>query len=278
MKIAITMDSACDISEEIRVAYDFKIIPFTVTLGDKSFEDGKIDTDEIFAYVAETGILPKTSAINEASFYDFFAEVRKNCDAMIHIGISSDFSSAHQNAVNAAKRLKNVYVVDSRSLSTGIALLGIYAKKLTEQYSDPKKIVELVNAAALKTQASFVIERLDYLYKGGRCSSLALFGANVLKLRPEIIVSEGKMKAHRKYKGKMPKVIAEYCRDVLHDYPDPDKSVCFITHSKADPEMIEAARAAVNAAGFETVYETVAGCTVSSHCGKNTLGILFINR
>lgn len=278
MKIAITMDSACDISEEVRTAYDFKTIPFTVNLGDQSYEDGKLDTNEIFSYVAETGALPKTSAINENSFFEFFTELRKEYDAVIHLDISSDFSSAYQNAVNAAKRVKNVYVIDSRTLSTGIALLAIYAKNLTEKYSDPKKIVELVTEATKKTQASFVIERLDFLYKGGRCSSLALFGANVLKLRPQIIVSEGKMKATRKYKGKMAKVIAEYCRDVLHDNPDPDKTVCFVTHSQATPDMIEAAKTAVINAGFKTVYETVAGCTVSSHCGKNTLGILFLNQ
>ncbi len=278
MKIAITMDSACDISEEIKEFYDFKIIPFTVNLGEKSYEDGKIDAEEIFSYVSETGVLPKTSAVNEAAFTEFFSSLRKNYDAIIHLDISSDFSSAYQNAVNAAQKLKNVYVIDSRTLSTGIALLGIYAKKLTEQYSDPKKIVELVKAATKKTQASFVIERLDYLYKGGRCSSLAYFGANVLKLRPQIVVSEGKMKANRKYKGKMPKVVADYCRDVLQDNPKPDKQICFITHSHATQEMVEEARSAVLAAGFKTVYETYAGCTVSSHCGKNTLGILFLNQ
>ena len=129
-----------------------------------------------------------------------------------------------------------------------------------------------------KVQASFVVERLDYLYKGGRCSALALLGANILKIRPQIVLQDGKMKPTRKYRGKMARVVSDYCRDMLRDYPNADKRICFITHSRATQDMIDAAREAVQNAGFETVYETIAGCTISSHCGKNTLGILFLNK
>ncbi len=278
MKIAITLDSACDLTPELLEKYDFKTIPFTVNLGGKSFEDGQMDTMDIYNYVDETGTLPKTSAINEESFYNFFSEVRKSYGAIIHFDISSEISSTYQNAVNAAKRVSNVYVVDSRSLSTGISLLAIYAREMSKTVSDPKKIAETVRKMTDKIQASFVVERLDYLYKGGRCSALALLGANILKIRPQIVLQDGKMKPTRKYRGKMARVVSDYCRDMLRDYPNADKRICFITHSRATQDMIDAAREAVQNAGFETVYETIAGCTISSHCGKNTLGILFLNK
>lgn len=278
MKIAITLDSACDLIPELLEKYDFKTIPFTVNLGGKSFEDGQMDTMDIYNYVDETGTLPKTSAINEESFYNFFSEVRKSYGAIIHFDISSEISSTYQNAVNAAKRVSNVYVVDSRSLSTGISLLAIYAREMSKTVSDPKKIAETVRKMTDKVQASFVVERLDYLYKGGRCSALALLGANILKIRPQIVLQDGKMKPTRKYRGKMARVVSDYCRDMLRDYPNADKRICFITHSRATQDMIDAAREAVQNAGFETVYETIAGCTISSHCGKNTLGILFLNK
>lgn len=278
MKIAITLDSACDLSEELIEKYDFHTIPFTVTLGDDTFEDGKMNTLDIFDYVEKTGTLPKTSAINEEAFYDFFTEMKKDYDAVIHFGLSSEMSSTYSHAVEAAKRVENVYVIDSRNLSTGISLLAIYAKELSETCNDAKEIAEKVQARTDKVQASFVIERLDYLYKGGRCSSLAYFGANLLKLRPQIVVSEGKMKSTHKYRGKMAKVVTDYCHNVLEENPDADKHICFITHSRATQEMVDAAYAVVKSAGFETIYETLAGCTVSSHCGKNTLGILFLNK
>jgi DegV family protein with EDD domain len=277
MKIAITLDSTCDISDEVKTEYGFETVPFTVQLGNKSYEDGKIKPTEIFDYVEKTGVLPKTSAINEETFVDFFSKIRKKFDAIIHFDISSDMSSAYQNAVAAAKKVGNVYVVDSATLSTGIALLAIYAKELTKKYNDPKKIVEAVKKEIPKTQASFIIERLDYLYKGGRCSSLAYLGANLLKLRPQIVVQNGKMKAAHKYRGKMEKVVIDYCTDVLRENPNADKKLCFITHSYADRKMVDAACTVAKEAGFEKIYETVAGCTVSSHCGKNTLGILFLN-
>ncbi len=279
MKIAITLDSACDLSEELIKKYDFRTIPFEVLLGDQTYEDGKINTLDIYEYVNKTGVLPKTSAINEETFYDFFTDIKKEYDAVIHFDISSEISCTYQNAVNAAKRLENVYVIDSRSLSTGIALSAIYAKELSEKCDDVEKIVEMVKERIDKVQASFIVERLDYLYKGGRCSALALMGANLLKIRPQIVLQNGKMKPTRKYRGKMAKVITDYCHDVLNEYHDTvDKHICFITHSRATQDMVDAAYEVVKQAGFEIVYETLAGCTVSSHCGKNTLGILFMNK
>ncbi|MBO4323645.1 MAG: DegV family protein [Clostridia bacterium] len=277
MKIAISLDSACDLSKEIIEKYDFKIVPFGVTMGDRFFYDGEVDTLEIFEYADKNSVLPKTNAVNEEAFNEHFSKILEEYDAIIHFDISSDMSSAYQNAVNSSKNFHNVFVIDSRSLSTGIALEAIYAKKLVDSGEEPEKIVEKVKARIPYVQTSFVIERLDYLYKGGRCSSLALFGANLLKLRPQIEVVGGKMKSTAKFRGKMTDVIKSYCLKTLEKYNKPDKSVIFITHSKATPEMVEAAKEVVKECGFENVYETTAGCTVSSHCGKNTLGILYIN-
>lgn len=276
-KIAISLDSACDLSKELIEKYDFKIIPFGVNLGDKFFYDGEISPEEIFEYADNNKTLPKTNAVNEESFKEHFAKILNDYDAIIHFSISSDMSSAYQNAVNASKNFKNVYVVDSRTLSTAISLEAIYAKKLTETMDDPAKIVELVKKRIPAVQASFIIERLDYLYKGGRCSGLALLGANLLKIRPEIEVLNGNMKNTEKFRGKMADCVTKYCRATLEKYNHPDKSVIFITHSVADKELVDAAKAVVSEYGFENVYETTAGCTVSSHCGKNTLGILYIN-
>ena len=276
-KIAISLDSACDLSKELIEKYDFKVIPFGVNLGDKFFYDGEITPEEIFEYADNNKTLPKTNAVNEESFKEHFAKILNDYDAIIHFDISSEMSSAYQNAVNASKNFKNVYVVDSRTLSTAISLEAIYAKKLTETMDDPAKIVELVKKRIPAVQASFVIERLDYLYKGGRCSGLALLGANLLKIRPEIEVLNGNMKNTEKFRGKMADCVTKYCRATLEKYNHPDKSVIFITHSVADKELVDAAKAVVSEYGFENVYETTAGCTVSSHCGKNTLGILYIN-
>lgn len=276
-KIAISLDSACDLSKELIEKYDFKIIPFGVNLGDKFFYDGEIAPEEIFEYADNNKTLPKTNAVNEEAFKEHFAKILNDYDAIIHFDISSEMSSAYQNAVNASKNFKNVYVVDSRTLSTAISLEAIYAKKLTETMDDPAKIVELVKKRIPAVQATFIIERLDYLYKGGRCSGLALLGANLLKIRPEIEVLNGNMKNTEKFRGKMADCVTKYCRATLEKYNHPDKSVIFITHSVADKELVDAAKAVVSEYGFENVYETTAGCTVSSHCGKNTLGILYIN-
>jgi DegV family protein with EDD domain len=278
MKIAITSDSVIDLTKELLEKYDIKTIPFNFLLGDEDYKDGDITTAEIFDYVSKTGVLPKTSAVNEAQFVEFFEETLKDYDAVIHFDISGEMSTTCNNAINASKQFDGkVEVIDSRALSTGVALLAIYARKLTETESDIHVIAEKVRNRTNDLQVSFVIERLDYLHKGGRCSSLQLLGANVFKIRPKIAVKDGKMGMDGKYRGPMPSVVANYCKDVIAGNPNPDKSVIFITYSSATPEMIKAAHDAVDSLGFENIYETTAGCTIASHCGAHTLGILYFN-
>ena len=279
MKIAITCDSVCDLSQELIKQNNISILPISIILGDETFSDGvNINSQKIFDYVAKNKQLPKTSAINEFQYAEFFKEHLDGVDALIHFTISSDMSSCFNNAKKAASTLKNVYVIDSRNLSTGVGLQVLYACKLRDKGEKPENIVKKVEARKQFVQASFVVERLDYLYKGGRCSALQLLGANLLKIRPSIIVKDGKMDVHKKYRGKMKDVVKDYIKDTLNEFNTYDKSICFITYSSATEDMVEAAKSTLKEfANFENVYITTAGATVTSHCGENTLGILYYN-
>lgn len=279
MKIAITCDSVCDLSQELIKQNNISILPISIILGDETFSDGvNINSQKIFDYVAKNKQLPKTSAINEFQYAEFFKEHLDGVDALIHFTISSDMSSCFNNAKKAASTLKNVYVIDSRNLSTGVGLQVLYACMLRDKGEKPENIVKKVEARKQFVQASFVVERLDYLYKGGRCSALQLLGANLLKIRPSIIVKNGKMDVHKKYRGKMKDVVKDYVKDTLNEFNTYDKSICFITYSSATEDMVEAAKSTLKEfANFENVYITTAGATVTSHCGENTLGILYYN-
>ena len=277
MKIAISTESTLDLPKELQKEFDINIIPFTVILGDKSGYDGEITPEEIFAYVDETGILPKTAAVNEFQYDKYFTSLLRNHDAVIHISLSSGISSACENAKKVASIMKNVYVIDSQSLSTGIALQAIYARKLANQGLSPEEIVEKVEKRTPFVQASFVINSLNYLYKGGRCSGIAKFAAALFRIKPQIIVKDGKMMPQKKYHGKGEKCVEQYCQDTLEEFNNPDLSIAFVTHSHATPEMVQVAQEALKKRGFKKIYETVAQATITSHCGPKTLGILYIN-
>ena len=277
MKIAISVESTNDLSKELLSKYDIKVIPYQFVLGNDLYKDGEITTEEIFNYVDTNGVLPKTNALNEFEYTEYFESLLTEYDAIVHISLSSGLTSSTQNAINASKNVKNTFVIDSLSLSTGIGLLAIYARELADAGEDVKTIAEKVNERVSKLQVSFVIERLDYLFKGGRCNSLQFFGANLLKLRPRIIVKDGKMSADKKYRGNMEKVVSKYCEETLYEFNTPDLDKVFITYTTATPEMVGAAKKALEDAGFKNIYETHAGCTIASHCGGNTLGILYFN-
>ncbi len=275
MNIVISAENTIDLPKELLDKYNIHVIPFNVTLGDQT--SNSYTTAEIFDYVDKTGILPKTSAVNEVEYGEHFDGLLKDYDAIIHFAIGSGISSTIDNAKRAASERNNCYIVDTQSLSTGIALLAIYASKLVEKGLNAKEIYDKVNARIPYVQASFVIERLDYLYKGGRCSGLALFGANLLKIRPQIQIKNGKMQPTRKYRGRMEDVFRKNCEDTLAEFNNPDKSIGFVTYTSASDEMVKIGIDALKNAGFETVYNTFAGSTIGSHCGRNTIGILYIN-
>ena len=278
MKIAISVESTNDLTKELLQKYDIKVIPYHITLGNKSFLDGEMSTVDLFNHVDETKTLPKTNAINEFEYIEYFQSVKKDCDAVIHISLSSALSSSCANAKRASQNVENVFVIDSQSLSTGIGLLAIYASELALEGLEPSIIVQKVQDRVRDLQVSFVIERLDYLHKGGRCNLLSLLGATIFKIRPRIVVKKGKMSSDKKYKGSMCKVVKKYCEDVLEENPKPELDKVFLTYTTATPEMIEQARAVLVEKGFKNIYETHAGCTIASHCGANTLGILFFNQ
>ena len=278
MKVAISVESTVDLSKELLKQYNIEMIPFTVLLGEDAYLDGEITSQDIFDFVAKEKVLPRTSAINDFQYREYFEGLfAKGYEAIIHISLSSEISSSFSHAEKTASKLDNVYIIDSRSLSTGIALQAIYASKLRDKGLDPKVIVEKVKARTPYVQASFVIQTLEYLHKGGRCSGLLRFGATILRIKPQIIVSDGKMAPAKKYIGRKSQVVAQYCKDTLEQFANPDLSVGFVTHTQATPEMVAVAIEALKERGFKTIYETTAGATITSHCGPQTLGILFIN-
>lgn len=278
--IIISSDSTCDLSRELIQRYQIKILPLGVTLGDDIYRDGvDITPDDIYAYHAKTGQLPKTSAINMAENADFFEALTKDGSAVIHFTISSSMSATYNNARMAAEEFEDVYVVDSKNLSTGNGLLVIAAAEMAGRGMEAKEIAEKVSALADHVDASFVVDNLEYLAKGGRCSSLAAFGANLLQLKPCITVKSGAMGVGKKYRGKFDKVLLEYVAERLADGDDIDLDRVFVTHAGCDPEVVERVVEEVKQTlAFKEVFVTRAGCTVSSHCGANTLGVLFIRK
>lgn len=277
MKIAISAESAIDMPKELLEKYDVHVVPFTIILGEEQRLDGDIKPAEIFEFVEKTKQLPKTSAVNEEQFLEHFGSLLKDYDAVIHLSMSSELSSACSNAKKAAEKLGNVRVIDTRSLSTGIAVISIYAQKLVGMGLSLDEVVKKVEEKVPHIQISFVLKKLNYLYKGGRCSSLMYFGANLLGIKPQIIAKDGKLISHHKYRGTMEKVVADYCRDTLKEFNTPDKEVAFVTYTVASDEMVQNAVDALKNAGFKNIYLTHAGGTVSSHCGENTLGIIYLN-
>ena len=277
MKICISAESTIDLPREVLDEFEIKTVPFTITLGDKNGLDGVTTPDEIFDYVDRTGVLPKTSAVNVGQFEEYFKNLLKDYDEVIHFSLSSELSSAYQNACLVASELKHVHVIDSRSLSTGIALLAIYASKLVKQNVSAEEIVKKVSERIPFDQASFVLATVDYLHKGGRCSTLTKNLVKFLRFRPQIIVKDGKMGPGKKYIGKQLNCVVSYCNDTLEEFNNPDLEVGFVTHSNATPDMVEAAIKAMKDRGFKRVIETKAGATISSHCGPKCLGILYIN-
>lgn len=277
MKIAITAESTIDMPKELLEKYGIATLPYTILLGDDVELDGDGIADKIFDYVAKTKILPKTSAINDAQYKEFFDETLKSCDAIVHLSLSSGLSSSYSNARRVSEDYDNVRVIDSQSLSTGIALLALYASSLAKKGCDLDEIVRLVEQRVPFVQASFILKRLDYLFKGGRCSRLQLFGANILKLRLQILVNGGKMEPANKFRGNLDKCIMEYVDTTLATFNNPDLENVFITYSSASDEVVEKIREVLKAKGFKNIFATRASGTITSHCGEDCLGILYIN-
>lgn len=279
MKIRVSIDSTCDLTPEIVKKYGMTVLPLTIIIDGAMKKDmEEITPEEIFAHVSAGGDLPKTSAVNVEEYRRVFTELLKDCDAIIHINLSAEMSAAHQNAVIAAEGLP-VYPVDSRNLSSGSGLLAIEACELIEKGMDVEQIVAELKALIPKIDASFLLCQLDYLRKGGRCSAVAALGANILKLRPCIEVRDGAMGVARKYRGAYARCLEQYARDRLVGRDDIRPKRIFLTHTKIEPEIVETVRRVLmEAQPFEEIIEAEASCTISSHCGEGTLGVLYIHK
>lgn len=280
MKVKLISDSTCDLSPELIKKYDIEILPLYVTVGDDTLKDGiEVTPDDIYAYVDKSGKLPSTAAPNLDNFIKIFRKWRDQGYEIVHFNISGDFSSSYHNACMAAEEIGGVYVVDSRNLSTGQGLVVLYGAELLAQGKSAEEICKACTAITPKVEASFVVDSIDYLRKGGRCSAVAALGANLLKLKPCIEVIDGKMTPSKKFRGKIEKVIIQYVSERLAGRDDINTHRIFITHTKCDKEVVDEVREKIKEYfEFDEVLETTAGCTVTSHCGPYTLGILFIRK
>ncbi len=279
-KVKITSDSTCDLSPELIQKYDIGICPLFITLDDKFYRDGvDITPDDVYAFYDKTGRLAKSAAANIADYQDFWEAEKGDCEELIHLNISASMSATHNNARMAAEDMEGVYAFDSANLSTGSGLLVLKAAELANEGKSAAEIIAELENLRTKVDASFVIDSLTYLHKGGRCSTLAALGANVLKLKPCIEVKGGAMGVGKKYRGKFELVLKDYVADRLADGDNIDLSRVFVTHAGCDEEIVNNVVEMVKAAlPFKEVLITRAGCTVSAHCGRNTLGVLFIKK
>lgn len=277
--IQITADSTCDLGQ-YAAERNIGIMPLSVILGENAYKDGvDITPQDIFDYVAAGNGLPKTAAPSIGDYEEMFERYVQEGKTVLHFNISSKASSSYAYAAEAAKSFKDkVYVIDSRALSSGQGLLVMKAADFADAGMGAEEIVERITALIPKTNTSFVPDRLDYLYKGGRCSRMTLYGANLLKIHPIIEMKDGQLDVERKIRGNMDKCITNYIKLLAEQYPKYDKTRCFITHSSADRELVELARGQVQQIfDFNEILETVAGSVVTGHCGRNTLGVLFIS-
>lgn len=280
MNIKILSDSTCDLSQELLEKNNVTIIPLSVVKDGKSYSDGiDITPSDIFEHVASGGSLCSTAAINVDNYQQYFEKYSAEYDAVLHINIGSGFSCCHQNALLAAEDFDNVRVVDSCNLSTGQGLIVLEACALAKECEDIDQLKEQLDAFKLRVEASFLLDRLDFMVKGGRCSSAAALGANLLNLKPCIEVKDGKMGVVKKYRGNYAKCLASYIKDRLNQRDDLDRRTLFVTRTPISDDCLESVKNVVNEySDFENIYWTEAGCTVSCHCGPGTLGVLFVRK
>ncbi|NMB20276.1 MAG: DegV family protein [Firmicutes bacterium] len=274
--IRVSSDSTCDLSPEIVERFRVAIAPLSITVGDQVFRDGvDIRPDDIFRYV-EQGSTCATGAVNVYEYQKHFQKLTENGDQVIHISLGSNFSSCYDHAVLADRDFTGVEVVDSRNLSTGSGHLVYEAGLLADEEMELADIKARLEVVRTKIDASFMIDQLDYLARGGRCSSITAQGARILRLKPSIEVRDGAMIVGRKYRGTFEKALRLYVLDRLHDPASFDPSRVFVTAAGCDPSVVAMVKSLVEEhANFAEIIITEAGCTISNHCGPNTLGVLF---
>ncbi len=280
MRIKILSDSTCDLSAALVEQYDIGIVPLIVMKAGEEFLDGvTITPQQIFDHVAAGGNLCSTAARSVGTYEEIFERYAREYDGVLHVNIGSAFSSSYQNACIAAEGFDNVRVVDSQNLSTGQGLVVLKACELAKTAASLDELKAELDTFTPKVEASFLLDRLEYMVKGGRCSMVAALGANLLNLKPCIEVKNGKMVVVKKYRGHYDKCLAGYVRERLANREDLDGGILFVTKTPVTDGCYSAVMEAVKTYGhFQHVYETDAGCTVSCHCGPGTLGVLFVRK
>ncbi len=283
-KIILTADSTCDLSKELIERYNVVTIPLHISLGDNMYDDWvTIKPEEIYDHFYKTKQLPRTAANSVGEYTDLFKKYVDDGYEVLHISLGSSLSVTHRSSQLAAQEFDGkVESIDSCNLSTGSGLLVIKAAELIEEGKTLKEIADTIRGLVHKSHASFVIDKLNFLQAGGRCSAVEAFGANLLGLKPCIEVSTeefGKMGANKKYRGKFDKVCLEYLDDIVTKYGEVDTTRAFVTHAGCDEALVESVRKAlVDKNIFDEVFVTRASCTISSHCGPDTLGVLFMTK
>jgi DegV family protein with EDD domain len=282
VKIKISSDSTCDLSQELVDKYDVNIVPLYIVKDGKDLVDGvDIVPQDIYDHVANGGTIVSTAAVSVADYLTVFGKLREEYDAVVHFCISSEMSCCYQNACVAAAEIGGVYPVDSRNLSTGIGLLILEAAEMAAKGEmTGEEIRSAIDERREKLDVSFILDTLSYLAKGGRCSTVAALGANLLSLKPCIEVKNGAMGVGKKYRGNLVKCLLQYVKDRLDGRDDIDTRRIFITESGGytDEEVEQVRQTVLACQPFAEVLHTNAGCTVSSHCGPKTLGILYFHK
>ncbi len=281
MNIKISTESTSDLSAELIQAHDLSIMPATIIKDGHTYQDGvNIFPRDIFSHVEATGTLCTTSALNVGEYHEYFASLAPQHETVVHICIGSGFSSGYQNACIAAQEFPNLHVIDSQNISTGQGLITLAACKMAKDCTDLNAMCDALREMTERVEASFILERLEYMVKGGRCSSLMALGANLMQLKPCIEVIDGKLQSGKKYRGPYAKCTAAYIRERLKGRADLDMGSLFLTYTVVSEESLAAAKQAIAefGSGFSQVYVTQAGCSVSCHCGPGTLGVLFVRK
>lgn len=278
-KIMLSADSTCDLNDELIELHNVNYYPYTILLDENTYKDNiDIKPSQIYEIYAKKKILPKTSAINVAEYYNFFKPWVDDDYEVIHINLGSHLTSGYNNCCIAANELKGVYPIDSQNLSVGSGLLVLKAARMIKEGLSAKEISDKLNNHRKNIHMSFVLDTLDFLYAGGRCSRISSLGSNLLKIKPVINVdnSSGAMDLGNKYRGSLEKVVVKYINDKLSSYENINKDQIFIVHSGIDNHFINLAKDAIlECLDFKEIHVTTASCTISSHCGPNTLGIAF---
>lgn len=279
-KIIISTDSPADVPPEIRRKYDIRVCPLHILLDGKCYEDGvNITTSDLIAFYKETGKLPTTSAVSIAEYIDFFSALTADGSAVVHLSFTSKLSSTYQNAVLAAEDFDNVYVVDSKSLTTGITLLCIKAAEMAAAGCDAQTIAHEMEYKREKVVTTFVLDKLEFLHKGGRCSGVAALGANVLGIKPSIVMHDGALTVGKKYRGKIENCQMQYVRDLLAQYAgqiDTDRAILCHTEGVSDAQLKALQKEVHKTVKFKEYIVSDVGCTITTHCGEKTFSLEFM--